>query len=577
MKDLFAGAEEWESAIRSALSGMDGVSDAVTFVTRFIFPFLAIAIFLRCLWPLMSGGRRPRPWAYLVMFNGERLPLVHWENSVGRGKHCDVVVNVPTVSRTHAVISLKRDGWYITDLASSGGVTVGGETREGTSPLADGDRVGLADVTLTIIPAEGEPEEPPGRRTFAVRAAEAAQNLRPGATLLFILLFQLVGVASFCLATGESFSILVPGAYLVFMALECLYYFFTRGKKRRHIEPELLAFFLCGVGLFVVAAASPESMAKQVAAIVLGMALFLCLTFFLNNIERARAARYVFAAGAILLLAANLALAQTRFGARNWISIGPVSFQPSEFVKVAFVFAGASTLERLLTRRNLILFMGFSGVCVGALALMRDFGAAAIFFLGFLVMAFMRSGDVRVIAIVTAVTGVGAFIAVYFLPYIASRFSAWRHVWEFADTTGYQQTRTMVYTASGGLMGVGAGNGYLRYVAAADTDLVFGVVAEEWGLIVALVCALAPLALAVFSFMSVKASRSSFYAIAACGAAVILLAQAALNVFGSLDILPLTGVTLPFVSNGGSSMVACWGLLACIKSVDGRYRAQSTE
>ena len=573
MWDALAFNGQWDQSVRSALSQLGAVSDILTFVTRFFFPLAALTVFLRCLWPLMSGGRRPRPWASLEGPDGERLSLVHWENTLGRSKNCDIVLEDPSVSRTHAVITRRKDGWTVTDLNSQSGVTVNGRRIDGSTDLVHGDLIGLADTELTMLPvveagADWEPED----RSFASRAAEVAASLRPGVTLLYVLFFQIVALLTFCLAAGEQFSLLAPAGYLIFMALECLYFLFTRGRGRRHIEPELLAFFLCGIGLFV-ATANPVSMCKQVAAVIVGLILFLCLTFFLNNVDRARTARYVFAAGAVALLALNLVLARARFGALNWISIGGVSIQPSEFVKVAFVFAGASTLDRLLSKRNLILFLGFSGVCIAALALMRDFGAAAIFFLSFLGMAFMRSGDARLVGVSLAVTGAGAFLAASFYPHIASRFAAWRHVWEFIDTTGYQQTRTLIYTASGGLFGVGIGEGFLRNVAAADTDLVFGVVAEEWGLIVALICALAPLMLAVFAAMSIKASRSAFYAIAACGAAVILLSQAAFNVFGSLDILPLTGVTLPFVSNGGSSMVACWGLLACIKSIDERHRA----
>jgi cell division protein FtsW (lipid II flippase) len=575
VQNVLSRLSEWEAAVRTALAPLSAFGDAIIFVTRFIFPLLVLTIFLRCLWPLLSGGRRPRPWAVLVMQNGARFPLVHWENSVGRSKNSDILLDIPSVSRTHAVITRKNDGWYITDMDSHGGVTVNGQACDGFASVCDGDSIGIGGVQLTMFPAEGGRDEERGKKLFwASRAAAVARNLKPGVTLLFILLFQLTALASFSLTAGESFTLLVPAAYTVFIALECIYFFFTRGRGKRYIEPELLAFFLCGVGLFV-SAVHPMEMLKQTGAVLAGVVLFLFLSFFLNNLERARTARYVFAASAVALLALNLILARTRFGARNWISIGPISIQPSEFVKVAFVFAGASTLDKLLSRRNLLLFMGFSGVCVMALALMRDFGAAAIFFLGFLVMAYMRSGDARVLGATAAVTGVGAVLVVTFMPYIASRFSAWRHVWELAATSGYQQTRTMIYTASGGLLGVGIGKGYLRTVAAADTDLVFGVLAEEWGLVVALICALAPLLLAIFAAMSAKAARSAFYSIAACGAAVILLAQTALNVFGSLDILPLTGVTLPFISNGGSSMVACWGLLACIKSIDERHRAVS--
>jgi cell division protein FtsW (lipid II flippase) len=159
-----------------------------------------------------------------------------------------------------------------------------------------------------------------------------------------------------------------------------------------------------------------------------------------------------------------------------------------------------------------------------------------------------------------------------FLPYIASRFEAWGHVWQFADTIGYQQTRTMIYTASGGLLGLGGGNGYLVGIPAADTDLVFGILCEEWGLIVAIAAVLAIVFLAFFALFLMRGCKSSFYAISACGAASIFMIQTALNVFGSLDILPLTGVTLPFISNGGSSMIVCWALLAFIKAADERYR-----
>jgi cell division protein FtsW (lipid II flippase) len=203
---------------------------------------------------------------------------------------------------------------------------------------------------------------------------------------------------------------------------------------------------------------------------------------------------------------------------------------------------------------------------------MRDLGTSVIFFVTFLVIAFMRSGDIRTIALISAGAALGAFAVITFLPYIASRFQAWGHVWEFADTIGYQQTRTMIYTASGGLLGLGGGNGYLVGIHAADTDLVFGILCEEWGLIVAIAAVLAIVFLALLALFLMRGCKSSFYAISACGAASIFMIQTALNVFGSLDILPLTGVTLPFISNGGSSMIVCWALLAFIKAADERYR-----
>ena len=131
----------------------------------------------------------------------------------------------------------------------------------------------------------------------------------------------------------------------------------------------------------------------------------------------------------------------------------------------------------------------------------------------------------------------------------------------------------MSASASGGLAGVGVGSGWLRRVVAADTDLVFGVVCEEWGLLIAIITVVCICALAAFTIKSAANGRSSFYVIAACAAVSMMVFQTILNTLGSVDVLPLTGVTFPFVSNGGSSMLSSWGLLAFVKAADTRRNA----
>ena len=147
-------------------------------------------------------------------------------------------------------------------------------------------------------------------------------------------------------------------------------------------------------------------------------------------------------------------------------------------------------------------------------------------------------------------------------------------MWQYAtESGGYQQTRSMMCIASGGLFGLGAGCGWLKYVAASDTDLVFALISEEWGLLIGMMMILAVVVLAVFVVRSVTVARSSFYTIGACAAVAIFMMQVTLNVFGTVDFLPLTGVTFPFVSNGGSSMMASWALLGFIKAADTRQNA----
>ena len=132
----------------------------------------------------------------------------------------------------------------------------------------------------------------------------------------------------------------------------------------------------------------------------------------------------------------------------------------------------------------------------------------------------------------------------------------------------------MSAAASGGLIGVGPGEGWLHRVPAADTDLVFGMLCEEWGLLIAVLAVLSILTLTVFAARACRVGRSAFPTIAACAAGSLLAAQTALNVFGAMDLLPLTGVTLPFVSNGGSAMIASWGLLAFLRGADTRERSR---
>ena len=127
--------------------------------------------------------------------------------------------------------------------------------------------------------------------------------------------------------------------------------------------------------------------------------------------------------------------------------------------------------------------------------------------------------------------------------------------------------------AAGGLFGLGAGLGKCKYIFAADCDIVFATVCEEWGLIVGFCCVLYVVLISLFAVRSASLCRSSFHAISACAAMTILVFQMMLNVFGTVDFLPFTGVTFPFLSNGGTSMIGAWGLLAFVKAADTRQNA----
>jgi cell division protein FtsW (lipid II flippase) len=204
---------------------------------------------------------------------------------------------------------------------------------------------------------------------------------------------------------------------------------------------------------------------------------------------------------------------------------------------------------------------------------MNDFGTALIFFCAFLVIAYLRSGSVGTIGLAVAALVFAGVIVLKIAPHALRRFDTWRHVWEDPLNAGYQQTRAMMCIASGGILGVGAGRGWLKFIFAADSDMVFATVSEEWGVITALMLPSCIVVLALFTMRSAAVGRSSSYTIGGCTAASVLVVQTILNVLGTVDVLPLTGVTFPLLSNGGSSMIAAWGLLAFVKAADTRQNA----
>lgn len=384
--------------------------------------------------------------------------------------------------------------------------------------------------------------------------------------MLLMTAFQLISTAC-VLCRQEELSLSLVYIFFGYIAAEWIYMLIgTLVTGNDYFELEAIAFFLSGIGLTVCASFSETYALKQVIAIAMGLAVYLIMTALIRDVRVACWLRYPAAIGSLGVLAANLALAKVTNGTLNWIDLGFFSIQPSELVKIAFVLVGAVSLEKLLSNTSLTKYIIFSITCVGSLFLMKDFGTALIFFFTFILIAFMRSGDVRTIALICTAALMGAVLVIYFKPYVANRFAVYRHVWDFMDTTGYQQTRVLIYSASGGLFGLGIGEGYLHDVYAASTDLVFGVICEEWGLVIGIAVLLSFAGIALFAVRAAKTAGSTFYAIAAVAAAGMLLFQLSLNVFGITDILPLTGVTLPFVSRGGSSMLCSWGLLAYIRA-----------
>ncbi len=541
---------------------MQALIDFLETPARYIMLGIALYVVVRMLLGMFfKKTTDPLRGKLINTITNESISLYDRETSIGRNKKCDVVLPYETISRLHAVLAYRNKGFVIFDTFSKSGVKVNNKKIEGKKIIENGDIINIGGLEYQLREAKYK---------YIKDKSTLIGTPSYGVTLILIGVFNVLSMLLNLYPEGN-FSVGVLVTYLGFIALQWGYFLFSSFVLRLHnFELEMIAFTFTSIGLGIVGSIYPNAVFKQFAAVALGVVAFCVILFVLRYVDLIKALRVVLAVGAIGLLGITLILAETHNGAKNWLSLGGISIQPSELAKIAFVFAGAVTLDKLQSIRSLTMYILFSAVCVGELFLMFDFGTALIFFFAFIVIAFMRSGDIKTLSIVCAVAALGAVAILILKPYVANRFSTYLHVWENMDTGGFQQTRTLIYSASGGLFGLGLGNGQLRNIFAASEDLVFGVVCEEFGLIMGFLVPLTYSFIAIWAVINAKKSKSTFYVIAGVAAIAMMLFQTMLSIFGITDLLPLTGVTLPFVSKGGTSIISCFGLLAFIKSIDNR-------
>ena len=442
---------------------MEKLTELVLLGSKALLPLLALWLLLRCVRSMLQESYEPELWAHLEFSDGETAPVTHWEGIIGSGRSCDTVIPRDSVGRTHAaLIRSDRGAWRLYDLGSGGGTADGAKPDDGAGlEIHDGDTLFFADAAAVFRPLDDSALlENSGRRSMP------GQFISQGATLLILTVFQVLLTLQLVYA-ASAHAVAVAMAFGVVMLAQWSLYLLMRAMDRRGYELETLAFFLSTLGMAVCASAAPSELTKQMLLFLAGVVMFLILGWWLRSLGRTKALRWFVAVAALGLLALNLVAGRTVNGASNWISIGGFALRPSEFVKVAYLYVGASTLDRLYRKRNLFLFIAFSAVCVGALALMGDFGTALIFFVSFLVISFMRSGSFATVFLAIAGAALAGLLVLTVKPYIAQRFAVWGHVWEDPFGAGWQQTRGLSAAASGGLLGVGAGRGWLVCVPSA--------------------------------------------------------------------------------------------------------------
>ncbi len=358
----------------------------------------------------------------------------------------------------------------------------------------------------------------------------------------------------------------------------------------RNADPYLLplAALLTAVGLIEIYRIDPELARDQGLWIVLGLVLFTAVVVAFRDVRRLEQLRYTCGVAAVILLAATAVLGTEVNGARLWIRAGGYQIQPGEFAKVLLVVFVAGYLRanrevlthparRLLgvglpALRHLLPLLSMWGAALVLLVAVNDLGSSLLYFSILLAMVYLATGRWLYVGGGVAVFAVGALAAVQAAPHVQDRIDIWLDPWRTPQTTGYQIVQSLYSIADGGVFGTGFGRGFVlvgdrTVIPDAHTDFIFSVIATETGLAGAAGLLLVYLAFVYRGMKLASLADDGFTKLLAAGLSFALGFQAFVIVAGVTKLLPLTGITLPFVSYGGSSIVANFGLLALLLCV----------
>ena len=267
-------------------------------------------------------------------------------------------------------------------------------------------------------------------------------------------------------------------------------------------------------------------------------------------------------------------------GARNWIHLGPVSGQPSEFMKPVLIVILAAGFSNRARFSRCLPYIAFAALCCGILLSERDLGALLLYFLTTVLMYYVASSN-GALCVAGLGMGAGAAVIAYnAMPYVQDRVAIWKNPWSDPLDAGYQVVRALAAIGSGGLFGMGLGLGMPRSVPLYHSDFIFTSIAEEFGLIFSIALMAVYVLIIMRGLIVAMNARTSFHSITAFGLVAIMGLQALLIIGGNTKLLPLTGVTLPLVSYGGSSLVSCFfsmGVLLGISSMNAEDEARDIE
>jgi len=307
---------------------------------------------------------------------------------------------------------------------------------------------------------------------------------------------------------------------------------------------------------------------KQLVWLVIGISLFLFIVLYLKKgLVKFSKYRYAFLAGTIIFMAMATFFGVEIFGAKNWVKIGSFSFQPSEFGKIFLILYLSTALSNLTSRKQLIEPGVIISIALGFMVIQKDLGTALIIFAIAVTMVYLATSKKLYVLISLGLFSAGGLASYALFGHIRKRIMIWLDPWAYVYNESYQVVQSMYAIAMGGLFGKGLGMGHPGYVAVNESDFIFSVICEEMGLLMGFAILILHFLLFYRSIRSAMHAENNFTKLLAAGLSVMIATQTLVIVGGVTGSIPLTGITLPFVSYGGTSMLISFLALSIIQKV----------
>lgn len=391
------------------------------------------------------------------------------------------------------------------------------------------------------------------------------QNKAYGKLTVIIFMIHFIGNATLLLQI-PSFKLVIlyfgeVGLFILVLSLNRLFY----PKLSKLLLRNML--MLLTVSFIMLTRLSFDQAIRQVAIIACSFLICLFVPFFIIKLQILKRFGWIYGVVGIAILIIVLIMGRTSFGATNWLEISGISTQPSEIVKLLFIFSIAALFKDNLNFKRICVISAMAGVNVIILVLQRDLGGALIFFVTYVFMLY--AATTRPLYLLSGLLGgsIAASIAYKLFYHVRVRVMAWQNPFKYIDNQGYQITQSLFAIGTGGWFGMGINRGLPTDIPVVESDFIFSAISEELGGLFAICIILIYISCFVMIINIALDQEEAFYRLLSIGFAVMLAFQVVLSIGGVIKFIPSTGVTLPLVSQGGSSAFATILLFMILQGV----------